>query len=44
MSKIVQYMRGKSSRKLQGEFQELRNGNGNNTCGQKDILLLSLDK
>ncbi|MBR1479582.1 MAG: IS200/IS605 family transposase [Alphaproteobacteria bacterium] len=33
VSKIVQYMRGKSSRKLQGEFQELRNGNGNNTCG-----------
>ncbi len=35
-AKLVQYIKGQSSRKLQEEFPELRNGTGGSTCGRED--------
>ncbi|MBR1479382.1 MAG: transposase [Alphaproteobacteria bacterium] len=36
--KVVQYIKGKSSRKLQGELQELRKRCQGHTYGRNDIL------
>ena len=38
-SKIVQYLKGRSSRLLQDEFQELKKGIGDNIYGQEDIFV-----
>ena len=35
---LSEYIKGKSNRKLQGEFQKLKNGIGDNILGQGDIL------
>ena len=39
VSKLVQYIKGYSSRKLQMEYKELNKQYWGNICGQEDILL-----
>jgi putative transposase len=44
VSKVVQYTKEESRRKLQEAFQELTKRYGDNTCGGEDTLWQLLDK